>query len=158
MDALDFPGIDVVTDLRDQWPWDENTVDEIFSSHCIEHFNSMERVHFINELWRVLKVGAKATLIFPNWSSCRAYGDPTHQWPPMSPFAFYYWKRDWRLANAPHTDIAHLPGGYCCNLEVTWGFSLLPEVAQRNQEYQQYAMTHLLEACQDCIATLTKVP
>ena len=116
----------------------------------------MERVFFFNELHRVLKPGAKCTLIVPHWSSCRAYGDPTHQWPPVSEFAWFYLNRPWRDANAPHTDAAVLPGGFKCHFEVTWGYSLEPGVASRNTEYQQHATTYFKEACQDMIATLVK--
>lgn len=157
VDHTAFPGVDIVHDFNDPWPWDDNSVSEAHCSHCIEHFDAMERVHFLNELYRVLKPGAKCTIISPHWSSCRAYGDPTHKWPPVSEFAFFYWKKDWRTANAPHTDAANLKGGFACNFEVTWGYSLNPEVAARNQEYQQHAMTYFKEACQDVIATLTKI-
>jgi len=156
VDQTAFPGVDIVADLVDKWPWDDNSIEEAHCSHCLEHFTAMERVHFLNELYRVLKPGAKCTLIVPHWASCRAYGDPTHQWPPMSEFAFFYWKKDWRMANAPHTDVSNLAGGFNCNFDVTWGYSLEPGVAQRNQEYQQMAMTYYKEACQDMIATLTK--
>lgn len=157
VDNIAFSGVDVVTDLKDKWPWDDSTVEEAHTSHCLEHFTSLERVHFLNELYRVLKPGCKATVITPHWSSCRAYGDPTHQWPPVSEFLWYYLKRDWRLQNAPHCDEKHLQGGFNCNFEVTWGFSLEPGVAARNQEYQQMAMTYYKEACQDMVATLTAV-
>lgn len=157
VDHTSFPGVDVVHDLTNPWPWPDNSVEEAHASHCVEHFDSMERVHFLNELYRVLKPGAKCTIICPHWSSCRAYGDPTHKWPPVSEFAFFYWKKEWRMANAPHSDASNLKGGFSCNFEVTWGYSLNPEVAQRNQEYQQYAMTFLKEACLDVIATLTAI-
>jgi SAM-dependent methyltransferase len=157
VDRIAFPGVDIVHDFNDPWPWEDGTVDEVHCSHCFEHFDATERMHFINELYRVLKPGAKCTLIAPHWSSCRAYGDPTHKWPPVSEFCFFYWKKEWRMANAPHTDASNLKGGFNCNFEVTWGYSLNPEVAQRNQEYQQYAMTYLKEACQDVIATLTAI-
>lgn len=61
------------------------------------------------------------------------------------------------MANAPHTDAAYLKGGFTCNFDVTWGFSLEPGVAMRNQEYQQMAMTYYKEACQDVIATLIAI-
>lgn len=156
-DMTQFQGVDFVVDLNGAWPWKDNSIEEAHCSHGLEHFNAIQRVHFLNELWRVMKVGAKCTLISPHWSSCRAYGDPTHQWPPLSEFAFFYWKQDWRMANAPHTDITRWEHGFRCNFEVTWGYVLSPEVASRNQEYQQHAMTHFKEACLDVIATLTKV-
>lgn len=155
-DSIAFPGVDFVFDLRQKWPFEDASVSEAHSSHCLEHFESMERVHFLNELYRVLVPGGKCLIVVPNWSSGRAYGDPTHKFPPVSDFAFYYWKRDWRLQNAPHCDAQHLPGGFNCNFEVTWGYSLHPEITNRNQEYQQHAITFFKEACQDTIATLTK--
>jgi SAM-dependent methyltransferase len=154
-DRIAFPGVEFCFDLRNKWPWKDGSVDEAHSSHCLEHFESMERVHFTNELFRVLKPGAKATIITPHWSSCRAYGDPTHKWPPMGEFFWFYLKKEWRMVNAPHTDAQHLPDGFTCNFDVTWGYSLNPEVAMRNQEYQQMAMTHYKEAVMDMIATLT---
>lgn len=156
-DITAFPGVDEVHDLKQPWSWPDGTIEEVHSSHFVEHLNSMERVHFFNELYRVLKVGAKATIIVPHWSSCRAYGDPTHQWPPCGEFMWFYLNRVWRTANAPHTDLVNLAGGFNCHFDATWGFSLEPGVAMRNQEYQQHAITYFKEACQDMICTLTKI-
>jgi hypothetical protein len=86
----------------------------------------------------------------PHWASCRAYGDLTHQWPPVSEFWFYYLGKDWRAANAPHND------GYTCDFDATWGYTLHQEIAARNQEYQIHAMNFFKEAAQDIVATLTK--
>jgi len=176
VDRIAFPGVDVVVDLvkkkptvkylgeenKEQavsyvsWPWPDSSVSEVHCSHTLEHFDAMERVHFMNELFRVLKPGAKATVITPHWASCRAYGDPTHKWPPVSDFYWMYLRKEWRMSQAPHTDASNLPGGFSCDFQVVWGYSLHPEIAPRNQEYQQYAMNFLKEACQDTIATLTK--
>lgn len=156
VDSISFPGISVVTDLREKWPFEDSSVDEAHSSHCLEHFTAMERVHFFNELYRVLKPGAKCLIITPHWSSCRAYGDPTHKWPPVSEFAWFYLSKQWRAGNAPHTDEANLAGGFNCNFEVQWGYALSPEVQNRNQEYQQFAMANYKDVCHDMIATLTK--
>lgn len=132
------------------WPWADATVEEAHSSHFVEHLNAAERIHFVNELYRVLIEGGKCTLIVPHWASCRAYGDLTHQWPPVSEFWFYYLAKDWRTANAPHND------GYTCDFEVTWGYGLRPDLAVRNQEFQQFALANHKEAATDIIATMTK--
>ena len=168
VDSIGFDGVDVVLDLvKEQttingsfvkytpWPWTDNSVEEVHCSHFIEHLTSVERVHFVNELWRILKPGGKCTLIAPHWSSCRAYGDPTHKWPPVSEFWFYYLNRDWRKTQAPHTMKENWELGFNCHFEVTWGYNLHPEVAARNQEYQQNAIQFWKEAAQDVIATLT---
>lgn len=138
------------------WPWADNSVDEVHCSHFLEHLEGRERVHFANELYRVLKKGAKATIIAPHWSSCRAYGDMTHKWPPVSEFWFYYLSKDWRKTNCPHDDIEHNPNGYSCDFDGTGGYTLAPSVSVRNADYQNYAMSHLLEARQDIFYTLTK--
>jgi hypothetical protein len=150
VDARQFDGkVDTVLDLRQQWPWADDSVDEAHSSHFIEHISGQERVHFFNELYRVLRKGAKVTIIVPAWNSERAYGDPTHQWPPFCGFAFFYLDKGWREANAPHV-------GYTCDFEFVGGNSISPQWAVRNQEVQAFAQTHYVNVAQDIHVTLTK--
>lgn len=157
IDRIKFDGVDVVCDVGvAPLPYEDNTVDEVHSSHFVEHLSASERIHFMNELSRVMKPGAKATIIVPHYSSGRAYGDLTHQWPPVSEFWFYYLKKEWRMQNAPHTDQEHWPGGYCCDFDATWGYGLHPSLLVRNQEYQQFALNFYREAAQDIHATLVK--
>lgn len=133
-----------------KWPWADETVEEAHASHFLEHLEPSERIHFVNELYRVLMPGGKCTLIVPHWASCRAYGDLTHKWPPVSEFWFYYLNKEWRAVNAPHND------GYDCNFEATWAYTLHPAIMGRNQEYQMHAIGFWKEAAQDLVATLTK--
>lgn len=165
VDSIAFPGVDVVTDLRGPWPWKDGTVAEVHCSHFVEHLTAIERVHFVNELQRVLMPSRKvngvnvegfATIICPHWASCRAYGDPTHQWPPVSEFWFYYLSKEWRATNAPHTDAANMPGGFACDFEASWGYSVHPQIQARSQDAQQFAFAFYKEAIQDLMATLTK--
>lgn len=166
VDSIAFPGVDVVADLTRRWPWPDSSVAEAHASHFLEHLTNFEdrweRVHFFNELYRVLVPGGKATLIFPHWCSNRYYGDPTHR-EPFSEMGFYYLKREWRLGDpaknlpgqAPHADAAHNPNGYACDFDATWGYAMRPDLSARNQEYQQFAMSNYKEACLDLHATLT---
>jgi SAM-dependent methyltransferase len=157
VDQYAMEGVDTVLKIgKDAWPWEENSVDEAHSSHFIEHLNAQERTHFYNELYRVLKPGAKASIIVPHWNSNRAYGDPTHQWPPVSEMSFYYLSKEWRKTQAPHTDKQWNPDGYDCDFEAVWGNGMHPQLMVRNQEYQQYAMAWYKEAIQDLHITLTK--
>lgn len=156
VDQYPMEGVDIVHDVRKAWPWDSNSVDEVNCSHFLEHLTAGERVHFFNELHRVLKTGAKATVTTPHWASNRAYGDPTHQWPPVAEMAFYYLSKDWRTTQAPHTDSKWNPQGYSCNFEATWGYSLNPAIVSRTADFQQFAISNYKEAAQDMVATLTK--
>ena len=152
VDVRKFDGVDVVCDLgRARWPWGDSTVDEIHCSHMIEHLDAKERIHFVNEAYRVLKPGRGATLIAPDWSSCRAYGDLTHKWPPVSQFWCYYLNAAWRAVNAPHND------GYTCDFEPTGTFSMSPGLVDRNAEMQQFAMANYKDSTPDIMIVLTSL-
>jgi SAM-dependent methyltransferase len=155
VDSIKFDNVDTVTDLREKWPWEDNSVDEVHCSHFIEHLERLERIHFCNELYRVLKPDSKAAIIVPHWCSNRAYGDMTHCWPPVSEMWFYYLDKNWRAANAPHDDVEFNKKGYNCDFNATWGCSLHPSLNVRPMDYQQHAMQFWKEAAQDIIATLT---
>lgn len=148
VDSRPFKGVDQVVDLRKPWPWKGNSVDEVHCSHFVEHLTADERIHFTNELYRVLKPGVPAQIVVPHWNSHRAYGDLTHQWPPVSEMWFYYLNKEWRAANAPHND------KYTCDFDATWGYSLRQDLLLRNEEYRQHAIANFKDAAQDIIATL----
>jgi hypothetical protein len=152
VDSRQFEGVDLVADLTKPWPWADNSVDEIRASHFVEHLEAGDRIHFVNEAFRVLKPGATAQIITPHWNSCRAYGDLTHKWPPVSEFWFNYLNRAWREANAPHGD------AYTCDFELppVLALNIHPGFHDRNQEYQQWAANHLREGASDLMATITK--
>ena len=112
VDILDFEGVDIVMDAgKDKWPFEDGSVDEVHASHFVEHLLPAERIHFVNELQRVLKdpvyengriINGFATMIVPHWASQRAYGDLTHTWPPVSEFLFQYLDNDGRSVIAPN--------------------------------------------------------
>ena len=145
VDVRKFNGVDIVCDLsREKWPWADNSVDEAFSSHSLEHLPGTEveyelepgptlvkrvlhpRAHFFNELWRVLKPGSKVTIITPHWNSPRAYGDMTHAWPPVCEWQWLYLDKQWRPQNAPHDDFL------ICDFTHTLGYSLAAWVQAEN--------------------------
>lgn len=150
VDVRAFPGVDVVADLTKPWPWQDETVDEVHCSHMVEHLTAKERIFFVNELYRVLKPKGSAAIICPHWASTRAYGDLTHQWPPVCEMWFYYLDKDWRAVNAPHND------GYTCDFTATWGYGMHQSLLTRNPEFQQFALNFYKEAVQDIHATLIK--
>ena len=157
LDKIEFPGVDHNYDIgKEVWPFADGAVEEAYSSHFVEHLTAVERVHFCNELYRVLIDGGKCTLIVPHWNNLRAYGDPTHQWPPVSEFWFYYLDKSWRAQNAPHADSKNWDKGYACDFLCTWGYSMDGEVTVRSSEHQQFAMKNYTNAIIDIHATMTK--
>lgn len=109
VDSINF-GQKYICDVRQGLPFDDNTVDEVISGHFVEHLTGNERVGFFNELYRVMKRGAVAHIATPDYSHASAYGDPTHQWPPMSEWYVLYLNKTWRDRFAPHVK-------YTCNFK-----------------------------------------
>lgn len=148
IDAIDF-GQKHVLDVRKGLPFKANSVDEVFSSHFVEHLTGTERIAFFNELGRVMKPKATATIITPNWSHSRAYGDPTHQWPPMSAWYPLYLNKEWRSTQAPHV-------AYTCDFDHGVAGAWDGRLNGRTPEYTQIAMNNETNAWADLIVTLTK--
>jgi hypothetical protein len=150
VDLLKGDGV-FVTDLRKTWPWKRESVDEINANYLVPFLTPSERVHFANELYRVLKAGCKATIITPYWASCKGYGDVGTYWPPVSEAWYPRLNKAWREAQ-DYDD----PDGYTCDFDHTLGYGLHQSLAARNMEYQQHAVSFWKEAAQDLVATLIK--
>lgn len=133
------------------WPWKDNSVDEVHSSHFLEHLVWPERIHFFNELYRVMKSGATATIITPNWSHECHYGDPTHQ-APLSQWYRLYLCKEWRSTQAPHAP-------YTCDFPLslqTCIGTLEPHIQTRSPEVQQEFCRSQINATRDLIVTFKK--
>jgi SAM-dependent methyltransferase len=148
VDQIDF-GQKYVLDVRDGLPFEDNSVDEIKSSHFVEHLTGEERIPFFNELYRVMKPKTNALIVTPNWSHACAYGDPTHKFPPMSGWWPLYLNKGWRDAQAPHST-------YTCDFDHIIAGSWDESMNSRNPEMKQFAMNHYTNAWRDLIVTLTK--
>lgn len=78
IDYLDFPAVDIVADLNKGLSFlEDNSVDEIHSSHLLEHIEELELL--LSEIHRVLKVGGKKVAIIPHFSNPFFYSDYTHK-------------------------------------------------------------------------------
>ena len=67
-----------------RWPHKTNNVDEVNVINLVQFLLPPERIHFVNELWRVLKPGAKAQISSPHWASARAHSDLAFVYPPVA--------------------------------------------------------------------------
>ena len=75
VDIVEGEGIDAA-DLSKPWPWPDDSVDYVYASHVIEHLP--DKIHTMNELWRVLRNGAAALIHVPTTEGSGAWQDPTH--------------------------------------------------------------------------------
>jgi len=67
---------DVAFNLDQPWPWVAESIDEIYCGHLVEHI--VDLVLFMNEAFRVLKVGGRIEIKVPHYGHPWAYGDPSH--------------------------------------------------------------------------------
>jgi ubiquinone/menaquinone biosynthesis C-methylase UbiE len=148
-----FAPADFKVDLM-KFPWapfKDQSVEEVFCSHFFEHVPGPTRIPWMDELYRVLVPGGKATMITPYWSSPRAIQDPTHQWPPIAEQSFLYYNKNWRDQNK----LNHYLGK--CNFEFTFAYTVDVETAQRVQETQQFYIKHYLQSVHDLHVHLVKI-
>lgn len=76
-DILEDIGSDVVMDIDKRWPWEDDTFDQIWANHVLEH--GWDKLHLITELWRVSRPGAFVQVQLPIFSWTGYWEDPTHR-------------------------------------------------------------------------------
>lgn len=148
IDKIKTPAVDIVHDLDIfSWPFEDSSVDEVVCSHYIEHTKDL--IKFMDELCRIMKVGAKATIIAPYYSSIRCWQDPTHV-RAISEYTFLYFNKKWREDNK----LDHY--GIVSDFDFVYGYSLDPAWANRSEEARVFAMKHYWNVISDIHVTLTK--
>lgn len=89
LDIQPLPGVDIVWDInRHPWPIPDECVATAICSHLIEHIPPVAIradgstwfpfLEFMNEVWRVTKVGGQFAISCPHATSPGYYQDPTH--------------------------------------------------------------------------------
>lgn len=76
VDIFPAPSVDVVADLSIKFPFRDNSVDQIIANDFIEHLT--DRIHTMNEIWRVCKPNALVDIFVPSSDGRGAFQDPTH--------------------------------------------------------------------------------
>jgi len=143
-------GADIVVDLEKfPWPFADNSVDEIFCSHYVEH--TPDLISFANELYRIMKVGTKAEIIAPYYSSIRAWQDPTHL-RAISENTFLYFNKEWRQIN----ELDHYP--IVCDFDFECSYKFDPDWRDRSDDELKFAIKHYINVVYDIRATLIKRP
>jgi len=78
LDSVKLPGVDFVHNLdKYPYPFKNNTFDEVFCSHVLEHLSSITKP--MEELNRICKKGAIIKILVPIAPTVWAFADPTHK-------------------------------------------------------------------------------
>jgi predicted SAM-dependent methyltransferase len=149
IDIAPIEGVDIVHDLNVYpWPIEDNSVDEAWCSHYIEH--TPDLMKFMNEVHRIMKPGAKVTFISPYYSSVRCWQDPTHL-RAISEWTYYYYNAEWRKINK----LEHYPITADFNI-IQWAHAWNGDYASRSQEAKNFALAHYINVVDDLWAILEK--
>ena len=78
LDFVKQPGVDVVHNTNKfPWPFKDNTFDEVYASHVLEHIDDL--IKTMQEIHRICRKGAKIIIRGPHFSCGVSYRDPTHK-------------------------------------------------------------------------------
>lgn len=81
MDMRPLPTVDIVWNVTEfPWPLPDESVLTAVASHLVEHIapHNFGFVNFMNEVWRVMKVGGEFAIATPHGYSPGYLQDPTH--------------------------------------------------------------------------------
>ena len=146
--------IDVQNDVSNPqsypWPYKDGTVSELTCTNVLEFVPGKERGKFMDEVARVLIPGGKATFGVRYWNTGGAVQDYMYEWPPLNEQSFLYFNKGWREANG----LSGRP--IKCDFDFTYGYSVEPETANRNDETRSFNIKHYANVIQVLQIQLTK--
>jgi SAM-dependent methyltransferase len=76
VDRYPAAGVDRIADLNQRFPFASNSADRVRAHDVIEHL--ADRIHTMNEIWRVCKPGGIVDILVPSTDGRGAFQDPTH--------------------------------------------------------------------------------
>jgi O-methyltransferase len=91
LDKIPHEGVDIVADLEEGLPFEDDSIDILYASHVLEHIKTFPSL--IAECYRVL-IPRGVLIIKVPFAFCRAaIADPTHVWQ-FVPETFFHFDRD----------------------------------------------------------------
>jgi SAM-dependent methyltransferase len=145
-----FLGVDISPDVKPDfihdlniypYPFEDNSVFEVFCSHFIEHVADIKK--FMEEIWRILVPLGTVTIVAPYYSSIRAWQDYTHV-RPISENTFLYFNKEWMDANK----LQHY--GVKCDFDILrTKYYFSPDWESRADMAREWARTYYINVVQD---------
>lgn len=139
MDMRALEGVDIVHDVTQfPWPLPDECVLTAVASHLVEHIppHNFGFVNFMNEVWRVMRVGGEFAIATPHGYSPGYLQDPTHcnpcneaTWAYFDPFEPNTGGLLWSIYQPKPWKIKYLAWDPAANIEVVLVKRALSEVA-----------------------------
>jgi predicted SAM-dependent methyltransferase len=70
---------DIVCDITDPLPFDNNSFDRIYACHVIEHIKKLYHKQTLVEFYRVLKPGGVVLFSYPEFKKCYKYWESNYK-------------------------------------------------------------------------------
>ncbi len=77
VDTVKLDGVDIVCNLEEGLPFEDNVIDGIYSNFFFEHISNT--ILLFQEIYRICKSGAIVEFRVPYYQSITQYKDPTHK-------------------------------------------------------------------------------
>lgn len=66
VDAVALPQVDLVFDITERFPMDDNVIAEVFSAATLEHLRKPQNLHVLREFYRIMQPGAVVRICTPD--------------------------------------------------------------------------------------------
>lgn len=136
------------------FPWDieDSSIEEVTCTEIYAKVPRNLRYRFIEELYRVLVPGGKASITTPYYKSVSSIQDFSYEWPPISEQSYLYTNKKWREENKK--DVSPYP--VIVDFDFTINYSVRPPYGQKAEEARNFALTHYWEVISDMQVVLIK--
>lgn len=140
------PGVDLLCDVRNELPFEDDSCSLIYNEHVLEHLTVEEGLFFLKECRRVLQPGGTLRIAMPNledivekYNSEDWRDQDWLKWPDyqfvqtraeMMNISFRWWDHKW-LYNLEELNRRLVEAGYPSSKAVSWGESTIPELRHR---------------------------
>jgi len=135
--------------MKFPWPLKDESVEEAHSAYLLQRVPGKLRGPFMDELFRVLSVGGKATFIVPYWISARSIQDPMAEWPPLVEQSFLYFNKKFREDNK-------LDYGMKSDFDFVYGYNLDADTVAKSDDVRPFWVKHYVNSINDLQVVLTK--
>ena len=76
IDRIKLKGVDIICNLEEGLPFKDNSINNIYTSHVLEHINNL--IGLMEEIWRICKPDSIIKIIVPYFACSGNFGDITH--------------------------------------------------------------------------------
>ncbi len=67
IDKIEYPGVNRVLEIKDKLDYPDESIEEIYMGHFIEHLKVEDAINFLRDCYRMLKKEGKITITIPDF-------------------------------------------------------------------------------------------